>query len=574
MPLNMNTVGTGTGIGDESSNNLGILMFPSEINPQYSASIPAYYIKDYSSCVPENTTNYVLCNSVSQSIQRIFLFKNELYAVVLDPNGQYKTGHGGTVTYDEAKLAKVNISGKSVTLTQLYTFRVAACENQYSTNPACEPYGYRHLVYPGKDYIYFVSYDSIKTTSGDNTYTRMNTNIHRFDGTRSEIILTLYGYDSSDKDISITSSFIDMFTMIDPDKEDFLLLTGGYFYKIDTSVNPPSCKKMKITANAGYCYGTNHTYTQTVSAYIDGSTKSTAASLASASINKNKGTMSFSLYSSSNDTNFGFFVSFKYQETDDKFTITNIQSYGGYQSSYIGNRSDVGIDTYTTADNALYKYGRIGPVEFMLYNPLTKQTEIKLYTSEPNTKYKFGPSITKSSLSYGETAGLAVSVADRINGRLIWAGCNTGITYFGYQPCSFTYVTEYSDVPSSSIDTYLVSGDIVYASTPITEYKEYSASGFTCINNPSNKFKIQKDGHYVIKSTYESGSPKPSWIVLSVTNTFKYIDVYKVSTTQIHGKLIRGMIINGVSVTSDGEQDITLPDFSTSGLLISMKGVN
>ena len=76
MPLNMNTVGTGSGIGGDSSTSDNIMVItPSEIYDTYSDVSPVYYISN--SSFPKTRTLKNAGNAETY-MQQIFIFKNDM----------------------------------------------------------------------------------------------------------------------------------------------------------------------------------------------------------------------------------------------------------------------------------------------------------------------------------------------------------------------------------------------------------------------------------------------------------------------------------------------------------------
>ena len=84
MPLNMNTVGTGTGVdGGGNSSNVSYLVSP-ENTITYGDKYPSYYINNYEDLMSKSSTNTLFAQKSFSPFVRMFIFKNEVYGVSYD----------------------------------------------------------------------------------------------------------------------------------------------------------------------------------------------------------------------------------------------------------------------------------------------------------------------------------------------------------------------------------------------------------------------------------------------------------------------------------------------------------
>lgn len=556
MPLNMNTVGTGTGIDSGSGgSDSTMILKPSEILDTYSDVYPSYYVTNDQ--LP-TTRTLTTCQSFNAYSQCMFIFKNEIYAVTM-MNTYINSSYSGASNHNMAAvLNKVSYSGPALTYTQLFTFKVY---NEYfddgSYNYGVDNYllESRALAIPSTDYIYFSAYEQIKTTNPSNgnvTVTYENT-LYRFDGTTAEKML-----------IPDLPTVYNAYTFTQLDHKCTRLLVG---YESSKNVYIIDLQKYSVVS------GKLPTYMATpVKGYYD----STTARTYGIRIMDNMGYFVWGYRDSSGNIHKVKSTCEVTENQNHSFTLSNI-SINSYSSSYWNGSSyslsECGVITFITTS-----YDKWNSPSMFVYNPETAISTCYDLSGSPsgdidNNRYAGGVR--------------RYSIIDRMSKNIMYISTysNPGrdnnygtynsyfTTHVQYEPINdITYITNKSDNPESALHGYFKKGDIVYCSSKITEYKLSDASSYTTYA-ASRVFKVPSDGNYDIRSNHQIREYRSTWIVESVSGGFSFITVNKVSDTQISGYFIKDMLVNGTKITSDGKQELTFEDLNKTGVYISMKGV-
>ena len=567
MPLNMNTVGTGTGIGGSSnSDEKSMIMRPSTINPEYYGLLASYYIGNYSNMLPESDKSFNVI-STHPYLQRMFYFKKQLWGV------SFKVGPTTGSKYETVTLYRLSLSSDRNTLTGTSVLTFNVCRN------GCKYYD-QILIYPGQTYIYYIEEDV-------ETYWYQGSNrdassmwFCRFDGTTSERMNKLYSnmeYTLTDDAWFENSDMrINHFQMIDPVKEVFLLSTYKSLYKVDLSTSPPTVTKMDATLDEGsgenYGYYSRGLYDieldrETINS--NGWKYTAYFHLSGAYIINGHGICHGAWYQAS--TTYGYSaIEFDFIDNGTSFTIQNPQIISSDRLIFNPSESGtcvvgrgVGWSLHIAANYS----------DVLTMDPTSKNGIYKHYTGSGVQ------SATLLNVNAGGPGIGCVSCIDRTNNLIYYMGYisqsgDTATCAIGVEPCVIEYMEDASDTPYSCISFIANKGDIIYCSSPITSYKLSSSSTWTTISANSKKFKIPVDGSVVARSDYTDPSFRSTWVLLDKYGNTKYIKCDILSNTSIHGNFIAGMTVQNVSITQNGEQTITVDDISSTGLLIDMKGVH
>lgn len=558
MPLNMNTVGTGSGIGGDSSTSDNIMVItPSEIYDTYSDVSPVYYISNSSFPKTRTLKN---AGTAETYMQQIFIFKNELYAITINNpyiyTSSYNTSNNNIVAY----MNKVTYSEGSLQFTRLFSFTTCIyyyIDDQRQYGRSQYSLDSRPLAIPSADYIYYASYIQVKTVdpgTGNTTFSYRDS-LWRFDGTTSEemIFSTPIGFskartftqlDHACKRIlvgSISSSSTSCYII---DVQKYTISTGTFPSGITTNVNgyyTPTLAVtygMQIMDNMGYfIWG----YGNTSGNYFR------AWSTCGVSVND-----------------------------DNSITLSNVTVQTTNRYYFFGEdytTSECGIITRAVHYPGTSTYW-CNP-EMFIYNPETKLT----------TKYptdSINGMLTGAYMVNDSNNPRSLTVIDHMNNNILYIATGADyssnsdtdrITYVQYESINgVTYITNKSDTPESILHGYFKKGDTVYCSSKITDYKLSSVNSYTSYKS-TRVFKIPSDGNYDIRSNHQIREYRSTWIVESVVGGFSFITINKISDTKISGYFIKDMIVNDQTITVDGKQELTFKDLNKTGVYVNMKGV-
>lgn len=558
MPLNMNTVGTGTGIG--SSNGGGASetsILSREVSEIPMNQYPAYYV-NYNEIIPTKTDTFRTLSTTSElPFVQIFTFKGYTWGVstnIYDRNSSTYSTSVYTVT-----VSKLHIVGSSFSTETVFTFSSEWTDRR------------RPYILVGKEYLYFIrmilneeyTYNGTKYTADRTAY------LCRYDGTSEERIKPvyigstyhpLYGKDIC-TECSISPSLdFECFTWLDYEKEIILF---GYFTKyIRIYTNPYKAETYSSPAPVTWNFG-NGTGSYFTFGYSSGDS-GVYTNLYGFVLLKDKGFLCDKINKN--------FVQFDFIDNDgESFTIQNAVSL---ISSYWDNGGRINMsepNVYTCSGSKFRSKGyMVSPPIVMYYNYKTKSADVisKPWTST-DTLNGYG------SLSYGNSS--VIAHLDRLKNRILFASCrddgNADGRSIAIQPCTINYITGYSNTSNSILSAYFHKGDTIYCSSAITDYVLDNSGNHTSISGSPKKFVIPSDGSYEIRSIHGDGTYVPSWVAIDNNSNLIYLKYYKIDSTHIHGWFIPNMQVNEKTIVYDGEQTLELSDFSKTGITISMKGV-
>lgn len=547
MPLNMNTLIGGGSSSGSSTGDISILS--RDVSEIPMNQCPAYYV-DYNEVIPDKTDTFkILKEETGQyPFVQIFTFKGYTYGV---STNTYNKSSSSTTMYT-VRVNRINILGSTFSTQETFTF-----SSYYTDIP-------RPYILVGKNYIYFIRMIlNEQFTYQGATKTATNAYLCRWDGTTEERIRPVWisnGYHPQyGKDIlsDIKGSYtetIPCFTWLDFEKEIILLGYAGKCARIYTNpfsvetYNPPTPMIGDLTKfTFTYKYGS----------------KSYAAFFQGFVLLKNKG------YIITQDKHF---VEFDFNNNDGSlFTIENAVARHEYWNN--GRRINMSEPNMYTCCGTYYPSGAktryISPPIVMFYNYKTNKAEVHERSWNSNDRLN-----GYQSVKYGDTS--VIAHIDRLRDRIIYAACyedaHSNQRSIAIQPCTPNYVVGYDNTSHSTLTAYFHKGDKVYCSKTITDYDYNESGSYTSISRSSRVFTIPNDGTYKLRCVHGDGSYIPSWVAIDNNSNLIYLKYYKLSSTQIHGWFIDNMQVNGYT-TTDGEQTLTLSDFSKTGITINMKGV-
>lgn len=550
MPLNMNTIGTGIGIGGESSGDgRSQLIAPSSIEAKDYGNIASYYIKDYSAILP-NTNKYCKKVNLPEGLSRMIWFKNELYGVRITNSTYVSSVPGYVCTF---VLSKLTLKGSTLTATDLYTYQYLGGMNYR---------WYSNMVIPGSKYLYFIEYKSISYTYQGNSRNAMAYVFSRFDGNTVEQVNIMA---SNDGNVLTDSSWlkdtgyvygISYFNMLDPQEETFLI--GVYRTAVIVNMSKSKPTVTKITGRINVTeYGDKRLDKYD---WIIGTIDSTEVYLCNSYIIGNTGiaviegkVLTFTVKISGSTITFS---NLAVATSNGRTPFLCASEYGNCMLGYGGGGS-------------LYAYASYS--DFFTMNPTTGNGEYHHCVS--SNSYTF-TTLSPDGGATGFGCGTAVDRSRNIIYHINWLNGSGQYYMVGgcYEPIILEYLADNRDSgPHSDISFNADTGDVVYCSSTITGYKLASASSY--ISTSTKKLKIPIDGSVIVTSNHGESGYHSTWIIMDSDNNIKYIKYSVLSSTLIHGYFLRGMMINQTQITSDGEQDVTVSDISTNGLYISMKEV-
>lgn len=594
MPLNMNTVGTGSGIGGSGgSSNTSYLVSPNN-TITYSDKHPAYYISDYDEITAAGNFTKVFEQKQFDPFVRLFTFKNQLYGVSCITYAETADGYNQLM---DVTINTIDTSSSFVP-TQVCKYK---CYTNMSRSTGyvgrnadtwSSVFGYYTAIVQ-TDYIYFMDVIDETFMYDGSKYTTKVLYWSRFDGHTIARIQKLYIANTKHPDYGKYSSgymysVVDTFAPINRFNTEFLFHAmvyddKDYIVSIDNNGNiaAEECSFPKaVTAPRGSKYG-----------------ETTTVTLYNLLIMEDVGFMvgRYHPYGASVDvdTNEGLFrftVERNRSSNKDVFTISNVQfmyDFGGYryytQMSYaypIFNVCTPGVVTIggfvfsssSGYDTSVVVYSKLYVPMVMLYNPESKSVEY-YKASNPMSDNR---SITGfASGAYNTT----VCYLSPSSSKLLYVNSgiyNTkpfyGLTGVATQDITLKVITNSSDNAVSSISINAEQGDMVYCTRKITSY---TISNVThVISGDSMKYKCITNGTITITSNHGEEEYRPGWIWISSSGYIKYIDSTIVDDTTINGNFIAGMIVGNTTINSSGHQNITVPSISANGLKIDMKGVH
>lgn len=547
----MNTLIGGGASSGSSTGDISILS--RDVSEIPMNQCPAYYV-DYSEVIPDKTDTFKILKEETGEYPfvQIFTFKGYTYGV--STNTYNKSTSSYSTPMYTVRVNRINILGSTFSTQETFTF-----SSYYTDIP-------RPYILVGKNYIYFIRMilNEQFTYQGESK-TSTNAYLCRWDGTTEERIRPLwignsyhpqYGKDILHDIPASYASEIPCFTWLDFEKEVILLGYGGKCARIYT--NP-----FKVVAyNPSSSASTLEDLTKFTFTYSYGDS-GYAAPFQGFVLLKNKGYII---------TRYDHFVEFDFNNNDGSiFTIENAVARHKYWKN--GMRINMSEPNMYTCCGTYYPSNTstryISPPIVMFYNYKTNQAEVHERSWRSNDKLN-----GYQSVKYGDTS--VIAHIDRLRDRIIYASCyedsSSKSRSIAIQPCTPKYVVGYDNTSHSTLTAYFHKGDKVYCSKAITDYDYNESGNYTSISRSSRVFVIPNDGTYTLRCVHGDGSYIPSWVAIDNNSNLIYLKYYKISNTQIHGWFIDNMQVNGYT-TTDGEQTLTLSDFSKTGITINMKGV-
>lgn len=549
MPLNMNTLIGGGPSSGSSTGDISILS--RDVSEIPMNQCPAYYV-DYNEVIPDKTDTFKILKEETGEYPfvQIFTFKGYTYGVSTN------TYNGSSSSYSTAmytvRVNRINILNSTFSTQSTLMF-----SSYYTTAP-------RTYVLVGKEYIYYIRMIlNEEFTYNGATGTATNAYLCRWDGTTEERLRPLwisntkhpqYGNDIMNDAGCKYSTDIPCFTWLDFEKEIILLGYGGKCIRIYTNPFKVAAYNPSSTIVGDL---TRFTFTYTIGSSAG------YAKFQGVALLKNKGYV----ITESDD-----FVEFDFNNNDGTiFTVENAVARHKYWKN--GMRINMSEPNMYTCCATYYPSGArtryISPPIVMFYNYKTNQAEVHERSWRSTDKLN-----GYQSVKYGDTS--VIAHIDRLRDRIIYASCyedsSSKSRSIAIQPCTPKYVVGYDNTSNSTLTAYFHKGDKVYCSKTITDYDYNESGSYTSISRSSRVFVIPNDGTYKLRCVHGDGSYIPSWVAIDNNSNLIYLKYYKISSTQIHGWFIGNMQVNGYT-TTDGEQTLTLSDFSKTGITINMKGV-
>ena len=594
MPLNMNTVGTGTGVDGSGCSSVTSYLASPDNTITYSDKHPAYYISDYDEITSTGNFTKIFEQKRFDPFVRLFTFKNQLYGISYITYAETSDGYN--------QLMDVTINTIDTSSSFIPT---QVCKYQCYTNMSRET-GYvgrnaevwssvfgLYTAIVQTDYIYFMDvidetfmYDGSKDTTKVLYWSR-------FDGHTITHIQKLYIANTKHPDYSKYSSgymysVVDTFAPINRFNTEFLFHgmvydAKDYIVSIDNNGNI-SAEECSFPRTVTVPRGSKYGQTASVAPY-------------NLLIMEDTGFMvgRYHPYGAqvdvdSNEGLFRFTVERNRSSNKETFTISNTQfmyDFGGYRyythityAYPIFNICTPGVVTiggfvFSSSSgygSSVIVYSNLYVPMVILYNPETKSVEY-YKASDPISKNR---SIT--GFASGECSTTVCYISPK-SSKLLYV--NSGIyntepfyalTGVATQNITLKVITNTSDSAISSITINAEQGDTVYCTRKITSYTVSNVNH--AISGDSMKYKCTTNGTITITSNHGEEEYRPGWIWISASGYIKYIDSNIVNDTTINGNFIAGMTVGNTTISSSGHQNITVPSISANGLKIDMKGVH
>lgn len=607
MPLNMNTVGTGTGIGRSTSIADASLLFKPSPNIQYNDKYASYYITDYNSMVNISTDdteslNVVYTKQPTEHFMRIFTLHGKLYGIAYTPYTYYIN------TDIDVTIYELTIRNTGIISTKVVSY---TCPNYTYSNSSTY---FRNSEYPGSlfgyytgcittDYVYFINWTDEKFTYDGSEYTTKVLCWSRFDGSTITNLQKLYISNTKHPEyLTYNEGYdymcIDVFTPINRFNTEFIMHTASPY---KSSYDP---RDFIITIDEnGYMQKSECSLPTSVSVNVTYNTTFNA-SFSTFIIIENEGLAQLrykpSSVNNSSDRSIGIFrfdINKTVSNNKTTITINNLRmKYGAGFNNYSSSSKEskmifncctpgvicVGGTVYSydgIVGSTNYTDSKLSVPTMLVYNTETKMVEY--YQSDPNIiKTNNADKIIRNApYSYPKCTNLCY--VDPNNNMVIYLpisdiddSSTKTITPYGsliLQKCSINNITNGSESSSSRINALFHKNDVVYCSKNITSYID--DSGEHKISSVSKRFVIKNNTTTCILCNHETISYRPCWIWVSASNDLMFIDASIIDDTTINGNFIPGMTVSNVPIYTDGHQNVSVQSITSNGVYIDMKGV-